>query len=70
MKILEVLIWIFGILAGIMIVIAAISFITGSKIFGVIHVVNIFHVINTCLLFAIFCTLYLSYLRRKLKRKG
>jgi hypothetical protein len=70
MKIFEVLIWVFGILAGIMIVLAGISFISGTKIFGVVHVINLFHVANTFLLFAIFCTLYMKYLNKKIKKEG
>jgi hypothetical protein len=62
MKIIEILVWIFGLLAGIVIILAVISLISGVKIFGVNHVVNLFHTANTFLLAAIGCTLYLHYL--------
>jgi hypothetical protein len=68
MKIIEILIWVFGILAGIVIILALISFIGGAKIFGVVHVVNMFHVANTCLLFAICCIMFLRHLERKSKK--
>jgi hypothetical protein len=70
MKIAEILVWIFGLLAGVMIIIAAISFITGIKIFGVNHVINLFHVASTFLLAAIGCTLYLHYLMIKPKKSS
>jgi len=65
MKIFEFLIWIFGILAGIIIVLAAIALIFGIQILGVVHVVNMFHVANSCLLIAICCTLFLQYWEKK-----
>lgn len=69
MKIFEFFIWIFGVLAGIIIVLAAIAFIFGAKIFGVVHVVNFFHVANTCLLVAICSTLFLQYCEKKCKKE-
>lgn len=70
MKIFEFFIWIFGILAGVIIVLAAIAFIFGIQIFGVVHVVNMFHVANTCLLVAIGSTLFLQYWEKKNKKEG
>jgi len=70
MKITEILVWIFGLLAGVIIILAAISFISGIKIFGVNHVINLFHVANTFLLAAIGCTLYLYYLEIKSKKSN
>ena len=69
MKIFEFFIWIFGILAGVIIVLAAIAFIFGTKIFGVVHVVNMFHVANTCLLVAIGSILFLQYWDKKSKKE-
>jgi len=62
MKITQLLVWVFGFLAGVILILAVISFITGIKIFGVNHVINLFHVANTCILAAIGCILYLHYL--------
>ncbi len=70
MKIFEFFIWIFGILAGIIMILAAIAFIFEIKILGVGHVVNMFHVANTCLLVAICCTLFLQYWEKKPKKEG
>jgi hypothetical protein len=70
MKIFEFFIWIFGILAGIIMILAAIAFIFEVKIFGIVHVVNMFHVANTCLLVAICCTLFLQYWEKKPKKEG
>ncbi|KPK87354.1 MAG: hypothetical protein AMS27_02655 [Bacteroides sp. SM23_62_1] len=69
MKIFEIFIWIFGILAGIIIILAAISFISGAKIFGVVHVVNYFHVANTCLLIVLCCILFIQYWEKKCKKE-
>ena len=68
MKIFEFFIWIFGVLAGIIMILAAIAFIFEAKIFGVVHVVNFFHVANTCLLVAIGSTLFLQYWEKKYKK--
>jgi hypothetical protein len=40
-------------LAGIIIVIACISLVTSKSLFGIVHVVNYFHVANSFLLMAI-----------------
>jgi hypothetical protein len=70
MKITQILVWAFGLLAGVVLILAVISFITGIKIFGVNHVINMFHVANTCLLAAICCTLYLQYLETRSKKSS
>jgi len=69
MKIFEFFIWIFGVLAGSIILLAAIAFIFDASIFGVVHVVNFFHVAITCLLVAICCTLFLQYQEKKSKKE-
>lgn len=53
MKVLEYLMWAAGILAGVLIIIGAISFFSGAKILGIIHVVNYYHVASSLLLLAI-----------------
>jgi hypothetical protein len=68
MKLIQILVWVFGLLAGVILILAVISFITGIKIFGVNHVINLFHVANTCILAAIGCILYLPYLEAKSKK--
>lgn len=59
MKYLEVLSWIFGILAGIVILLGAIDFFFEAELVPVNHVINYFHVATTLLLAAVCCTAYL-----------
>ena len=65
MKFLEYLIWISGIGAGIVLILAAIDFIFAVDIIYVVHVVNYFHVANSLLLVSICCTLYLIFKEKK-----
>jgi hypothetical protein len=67
MKYLEYLIWISGIIAGVVLLLGAIALIFVVKPFGVVHVVNFFHVANSFLLVSICSTLYLLL---KQKREG
>lgn len=46
MKYLEYLIWIFGILAGLLMLLGSIDFIFCADLIAVNHVVNYFHVAN------------------------
>jgi hypothetical protein len=70
MKITQILVWIFSFLAGVILILAVISFISGIRIFGVNHVINLFHVANTFILAAIGCILYLHYLEVKSKKSS
>ncbi len=65
MKYLEYLIWIFGILAGLLILLGSIDFLFGANLIPVNHVVNYFHVANSFLLVCIFSTLYLIWKNKK-----
>lgn len=65
MKYLEYLIWIFGVLAGIILLLGAIDLVFDAELFQVNHDVNYFHVANSCLLMAICCTLFLILKQKK-----
>jgi len=60
MKYLEYLVWILGIVAGLLILLATIAFIFKLRFFGVNHVVNYFHVANSLLLMCICISLFLN----------
>jgi len=53
MKYLEYLVWILGIVAGLIILLGTIAFVFDVRFFGVNHVVNMFHVANSFLLLCI-----------------
>ena len=61
MKYLEYLIWIAGILAGLLMILGIISFIFSVRFFGINHVVNYYHVANSFLLAAIGLILFLKW---------
>jgi len=61
MKYLEYLIWVAGILAGLLMIIGIIAFFFNLRIFGINHVVNYYHVANSFLLLAICLTLFLKW---------
>ena len=65
MKYLEYLMWVAGFLAALLMIIGAISFFSGAKIMGIIHVVNYFHVANSLLLLAICIQLSLGVKKRE-----
>ncbi len=65
MKYLEYLIWILGILAGLIILLGALDFLFEVELLGVNHVVNYFHVANSLLLVCICSTLYLIWNHKK-----
>ena len=65
MKYLEYLIWIFGILAGLLMLLGSIDFIFCADLIAVNHVVNYFHVANSFLLVCISCVLYLIWKNKK-----
>ena len=65
MKYLEYLIWIFSFLAGIILLLGAVDLVFDAELFQVNHDVNYFHVANSALLAAIFCTLYLILKQKK-----
>ena len=65
MKYLEYLIWIFGFLAGIILILGAIDLVFDAELFQVNHDVNYFHVANSCLLVTICCILYLILKQKK-----
>ncbi len=65
MKYLEYLIWIFGILAGLLMLLGAIDFMFGANLIVVNHVVNYFHVANSFLLVCICCAIYLIWKNKK-----
>jgi len=64
MKYLEYLTWITGILAGLLMLLGTIAYVFGVRIFGVNHVVNIFHVANSFLLMCICITLFLIWKKK------
>lgn len=59
MKYLEYLIWVFGILAGIILLLGVVDLIFAADLFPVNHVINYFHVANSLLLVCICCTTFL-----------
>ena len=65
MKYLEYLIWIFGIIAGIFLILGAIDFVFDAELMKINHDINYFHAANSMLLVAICCTLYLIYRQKK-----
>jgi len=65
MKYIENLIWVSGILAGLIMLMGAIDFIFKVDLISVNHVVNYFHGANSFLLVSICCTLYLILKRKK-----
>lgn len=65
MKYLENLIWVSGILAGLIMLLGAIDFIFKVDIIPVVHVANYFHVANSFLLVSICCILYLILKHKK-----
>ena len=65
MKYIENLIWVSGILAGLIMLMGAIDFIFKVDLVPVTHVVNYFHMANSFLLVSICCTLYLILKRKK-----
>jgi len=60
MKYLEYLIWIAGILAGLLMILGIISFIFSVRFFGINHVVNYYHVANSFLLVVVCSILYMK----------
>ena len=58
MKFLNVIAWITGLAAGILVLLAFIALLLNVNLFGVRHEVNYFHAANTLLLIAICSTLY------------
>ena len=65
MKYLEYLTWIFGILAGLILLLGSIDLIFDAELFKVNHAVNYFHVANSALLVCICCTLILILKQKK-----
>ena len=65
MKYIDYLSWIFGFLAGLILLLGAIDFIFEAELFKVNHVVNYFHAANSFLLVSICCTLYLLLKQKK-----
>ena len=65
MKYLEYFSWIFGILAGLVMLLGAIDFFLKAELVPVNHVINYFHVATTLLLASICCTVYLIWSSRK-----
>ena len=65
MKYLEYLIWVFGILAGLIMLLGVIDFLFEAELFHIVHVVNYFHVASSFLLASICCTLYLILNQKK-----
>ncbi|MFC2116498.1 hypothetical protein ACFLTU_08475 [Bacteroidota bacterium] len=65
MKYLEYLIWVFGILAGVIMLLGVIDLLFEAEIFRIVHVVNYFHVASSLLLGSICCTLYLIMKQKK-----
>lgn len=65
MKYLEYLIWIFGLLAGIIMILGVVDFFLEVDLIRVNHVINYFHVANSFLLVSICCTLYLIWNQKK-----
>ncbi len=67
MKALNVIAWITGSAAGLIIILAFLSLVLRLQLFGVRHVINYFHVANSLLLVAICC---LVYIRNTADRKS
>ena len=65
MKYLEYLIWISGILAGIIILLGALDFVFDVELFKVNHDINYFHAASSFLLVSISCILYLILKQKK-----
>ncbi len=65
MKYLEYLIWIFGILAGVVLLMGVVDFLFEAELVKVVHVINYFHVANSFLLVCICCTVYLIWKKSK-----
>ncbi len=65
MKYLENLVWICGVIAGLLMLLGAIDLIFEVDLVPVNHVVNYFHVANSFLLVSICCTLYLILKQKK-----
>lgn len=65
MKYLEYLIWVFGILAGLIMLLGVIDLLFEAELFRIVHVVNYFHVANSFLLVCICSTLYLIWNHKK-----
>ncbi len=65
MKYLEYLTWIFGILAGLIMLLGLIDLVFEAELIRVNHVVNYFHVATSLLLASICCTLYLIWMKKK-----
>lgn len=61
MKYLVYLIWFFGIIAGLIILLGIIDFFFQAELIYVNHVINYFHVASTFLLVCICCTLILIW---------
>jgi hypothetical protein len=53
MKALLWIAWVSAAVAGIIVLLACISLVTGKSLFGLVHVVNYFHAANSFLLMAI-----------------
>ena len=58
MKALKIIVWISGIIAGILILLGVLTLILQTHLFGVKHVINYFHAANSFLLMSICCLLY------------
>ena len=65
MKYLEYLIWVFGILAGLIMLLGVIDLLFEPELLRIVHVVNYFHVASSFLLASICCTLYLILNHKK-----
>jgi hypothetical protein len=53
MKTIRIIAWISAAIAGIIVILGTVSLISGKGLFGLVHVVNFFHVANSFLLIAI-----------------
>ena len=65
LKALEYFSWIFGLLAGLAMLLGALDFFFEAELFQVNHVINYFHVATTFLLASVCCTVYLLWSSRK-----
>jgi hypothetical protein len=65
MKYLEYLIWIAGIVAGLLMIFGIIAYFFEARVLGVNHVVNYYHAANSFLLMAICLTLFLKWKEKK-----
>jgi len=65
MKYLEYLIWVFGVLAGVILLFGVIDFFFHAELIAVNKAINYFHVVNSFLLVCICCTLYLIWNKKK-----